>query len=339
MKRKLLISVLLVSLVGLLPSVAEHSRASLYASSMDDLLSYIPKAAEGVVVINIREASKRGLYEELQKYPEIMSGLKEAEKETGVDLWNEIHYIAIVFNKFQKESDPKIYGLFNTSISEDQVINIIRTKGEKEVNTVNIEGRMAYEVGDNTSKSYFAFGDQNMAVIAENKDDLIAGLEGLKRTRGSITSNPVFSGIFESVNKNHIVWGVIAIPEHAKQEAAAQQGPGAFFAKMKAVYLGFSYDTKGLYIDLNFYVPEAKDAKTLAQTLEGFKGMGKMSVAQEMPEITKYIDLIMITQEVDHVKMSLHLTQVQLDEIEKILDAIKAKEESPEKSKAEMKNQ
>jgi hypothetical protein len=313
----------------------------------EDILTWLPQSAQGVVVIDVHRAMTTEFVDKQIKENKDYQKYQELIKETGIDPQKDIQTVGVALIS-EKDAENK------TNVQPGVAINMTYKKDallakikEKATNVIeqDYDGVKLYGVKEEDAKQlmFGAFYDETH-ILFGSEGTIKAMIDVAHKKAPNVLKNDVLVPLMKTANKSAMLWSAISIPKELSAEA--EKNPmTADLQSIKAVLLSFDYRDKALQFEIKGVGGDADKNKKLADTLNGFKALGGLA-GGEKPEIGELINKIEISSAPDNVKIFANLPEDLLSKLSKTaqtavqekLGAGKA-EEKKEEAKVEKKEE
>ena len=262
--------------------------------SAEGLLAYLPKSANGVIVMDLgrilnTDAANNALKEDkaVQKYQEFV-------QKTGIDPQKDIHFVAIGLAGNMTAQAPEAAVVVNMNYKKDDLLAKIKAEA-KNLQESTYAGLTLYTVPekDGSKQAYLAFLDPSL-VAGGSEAALKSVIDVYQGKAPSVLKNEALSEILKGVQKDAMVWAAFSIPA-AAMEMASSKNP--MMANLKGLYgltLFFDYKNKSLLAEIKGLNKDAAKNKEIATMLDGLKAMGAMASTKE-PSLGEVLDKIQIS--------------------------------------------
>lgn len=332
MSRKALLSLFIIAALAILPVACKKGESdSVALGSVSDFREMVVKDAAGYVVMNFKTMSEKGLFDELLKDAKSLDELNRFQKSTGIDPKKDLETGIIVLMSIPSgptTGNEEMYFIASGKFDQKKITASLKEENKGALKEEKIAGHTVYhgritDTETQVEKDLFvSFKDNNLVLFASNAASIQNAIQIVDGKKDSIAKGSKLYDMTDNVNKDHMFWGLLTIPEASKKEL--ENGPGMMFPAFKeinCIYFGGTYDGKNLGIDANLFTEKSESIKELATTLNSFKDMMKSFASQgeqENPETAKAMELINqinIGSEKDSVKISISLTKEQLEKL------------------------
>jgi Protein of unknown function (DUF3352) len=307
---------LALAVIGLSACKSKSGAAS------EDILTWLPQAAQGVVVIDV----KRGMTTEFvdktikenKKYEEYQKFIKD----TGIDPQKDIYALAVALMS-ETDAEGKMKAqpgiVVNLAYKKDVLLAKLKEKAT-DVTEKDYDGVVLYGFKDEESKQpmFGAFYDETHLLFG-TEGTIKAMIDVAKKKTPNVLKSEALIPLMKTANKSAMLWAAISIPK--EMSAEAEKNPmTADLQSITAVMLAFDYRDKALQFEIKGVGGDADKNKKLADTLNGFKALGGMA-GGEKPEIGELINKIEISSAPDYVKIYANLPEDLLTKLGKTAQA------------------
>jgi len=281
------------------------------SAKADDMLTLIPKTAEGVFVIDLKRMLNIAFVDESLKTGDDAAKYKEFIEKTGIDPQKDVFLAAIGISQAAgAEGKPaaQAAGVVNLKYDQAKVLAAIKEKSPELQESV-YEGVPIFTAPetDGSAPVYGAFlDDSNIAVGVE------AGVKSIidvfKGKAESALKNSTLMDLVKTANKTALAWSVFSFsPEQIKQMTESTPMLQSLDA-LKALMIYVDDKNKGLQAEIKAISSDAAKNKELADMLTGLKAMGSMGVS-EKPEMGELLNKIEISSGADYIKIFVDLPE------------------------------
>jgi hypothetical protein len=311
------------------------------AGGADNVLSLIPKDAQGVVVFDVNKAMTTDIVDKTIKENKDYQKYQEFIKETGIDPQKDIFYVAVgLIQKKTEGGETEQQGVVvaNMKYNKDVLLAKVKEKasGLKEE---TYEGVTVYAITEKEEgkPTYGAFLDASNILIG-NEKAVKAVIDISKKKADNVFKNADLSALIKTANKNAMLWSAFSFPPEMMKDMAAKNPMASDLADVKALLVYFDYANKSLQLEIKGLGGDADKNKKLAETLTGYKALGGM-FATEKPEVGELLDKIEVSSAPDYVKIFVNIPEDLLNklsataqkQVEEKLAGMKPEEKKEEK--------
>jgi hypothetical protein len=310
------LSIVLIAVVFVLMVVISAGcggdKAIPVAKDQLNLLTLLPDNAAGIMQMNFSKFSKLDFFDKMIKGKK-ESGIDDAKKmfedyqdfvaKTGIDPKKDIYSLAVAFAgevsiAAKDGKDQDLAAVINLNYDREKVMALLKETGTKYTEEaykglaiLNVEGE----------------GQGNMAVcfidnktIAAGKNEMVKKVIDLAKGEGqSVLTNAKLKPYIDKFKSGVILSFVFEFPESAKKV----QDNGMVkmdFSKAEVIQGSIDYDANSLTGVIEMISDNEQANKDLANTLNGFKGMGAMAG----PEVAELVNNIKITGSADRLTLA-----------------------------------
>lgn len=332
MSRKAMLSIFIIATLAILPVACKKGDSgSVALGPVSDFREMVAKDAAGYVVMNFKTMSEKGLFDEVLKDAKSLEELNRFQKSTGIDPKKDLETGIIVLMSIPSgptTGNEEMYFIASGKFDQKKITASLKEENKGTLQEEKIAGHTVYhgkitDTETQVEKDLFvSFKDNNLILFASNDASIQNAIQIVDGKKDSIAKGSKLYDMTDNVNKDHMFWGLLTIPEASKKEL--ENGPGMMFPAFKeinCIYFGGTYDGKNLGIDANLFTEKSDSVKELATTLNSFKDMMKSFASQgeqENPETAKAMEIINkinISSEKDSVKISVSLSKEQLEKL------------------------
>jgi hypothetical protein len=296
-----------------------------------DMLSMLPKATTGVILIDVNRALNTELVSKALKEGDNAAKYQEAIKKLGLDPQKDVYFLAVGLIGGFGGADMSGVGVLNVKYTKDTLLanmkaegakftegvyegvpTILMAQGEKEdAAAEKTEEAEKKEGADKVEKPaeaaapekavMGAFLDASNIAIGPEKE-VKAVIDVLKKKAENATANPDLMAQVKGVNKNAMLWGVFAFKAEDVKKMVEATPMLSSLASLKALVLAFDYANAVLDIEIKAVTSDAGKNKEIADMLNGFKAMGSMAAGSK-PEVGELLGKIEVTSAADNVRL------------------------------------
>ncbi len=311
--------VCVLSIVALTLSFAACQKAGIPvagSAKAEDMLTLIPKTAQGVFVIDVHRGMNIPFVDKAVKTGEDAAKYQEFIAKIGVDPQKDVYYAAIGISQApgaEGKPQPEIAAVLNLKYDQAKTAAAIKEKSPA-YQEMTHEGVTYFTVPDEGEKPMFgAYLDaSNIAVGTETGVKSI--IDVMKGKAEAVVKNAEFMKQIKAVNKTALVWSVFLFtPEQVKQMSESTPMISGL-ESLQAMSLFVDDKNKGLQVEIKALMPDAAKAKEIADMLTGFKALGSMG-AGEKPEIGELMNKIDISSGPEGVKIYIDLPEALMDKL------------------------
>ena len=300
------ITTLSLALVLLLFGIAACKKAGPPAAgsaTATDMLSMIPKSAQGVVVLDVHAALNTAFVDKMLKEGEDKQKYLDFIKDTGIDPQKDIYLavIGLMGTGWLNNASPAI--VVNLKYYKDKLLAKLKEKATNVTEEV-YEGLTLYTVPEADDKKPMTgvFYDASNIILGEAKD-VKAVIDVVKKGGENILKNETLSALLKSADKSAIVWAAVAFPPDMMKSVAAQNPMASSLENMKSLLVALNYKNKAIQIEIKGMGGDAEKNKQTAEALNGLKALGAMA-STEKPEIGELVNKIEVTSSAEFVKIA-----------------------------------
>ena len=293
-------------------------------SKTDEILTWLPQSAMGVVVVDVKRAMSTEFVDKSIKENKEYAKYQEFVKETGIDPQRDVYTVGVaLMSEPDAEGKPKAQPgvAINMTYKKDVLLAKLKEKAtgvtEQDYNGVTIYGMKDKE--DEAKPPMFGAFFDDTHILFGTETTIKAMIDTAHKKAGNAAKSEVLVPLMKTVNKNAMLWAAISIPKELAAEA--EKSPmTADLKSIKALLMSFDYRDKALQLEIKGIGADADTNKKLADTLNGFKALGSMA-GGEKPEIGELIDKIEITSAPDNIKIFANLPDALLTKLSKTAQA------------------
>ena len=300
------ITTLSLALVLLLFGIAACKKAgppTAGSATATDMLSMIPKSAQGVVVLDVHAGLNTAFVDKMLKEGEDKQKYLDFIKDTGIDPQKDIYLavIGLMGTGGLNNASPAI--VVNLKYDKDKLLAKLKEKATNVTEEV-YEGLTLYTVPEADDKKPMTgvFYDASNIILGEAKD-VKAVIDVVKKGGENILKNETLSALLKSADKSAIVWAAVAFPPDMMKSVAAQNPMASSLENMKSLLVALNYKNKAIQIEIKGMGGDAEKNKQTAEALNGLKALGAMA-STEKPEIGELVNKIEVTSSAEFVKIA-----------------------------------
>jgi hypothetical protein len=273
------------------------------SATATDMLSMIPKSAQGVVVLDVHAGLNTAFVDKMLKEGEDKQKYLDFIKDTGIDPQKDIYLavIGLMGTGGLNNASPAI--VVNLKYDKDKLLAKLKEKATNVTEEV-YEGLTLYTVPEADDKKPMTgvFYDASNIILGEAKD-VKAVIDVVKKGGENILKNETLSPLLKSADKSAIVWAAVAFPPDMMKSVAAQNPMASSLENMKSLLVALNYKNKALQIEIKGMGGDAEKNKQTAEALNGLKALGAMA-STEKPEIGELVNKIEVTSSAEFVKIA-----------------------------------
>ena len=308
MKKLAIGSLVLILLVFGFAACKKAGAPAAGSAKAADMLSMIPKSAQGVVVLDVHAGMNTAVIDKALKDSKDSAKYLEFIKETGIDLQKDIYYavVGLMGTEGLKDASPAI--VVNLKYDKDKLLAKLKEKATNVTEEV-YEGLTLYTVPEADEKKPMSgvFYDASNIIFGEAKD-VKAVIDVVKKGGENVLKNDALAALLKTADKSAMVWAAVAFPPDMMKSMAAQNPMASSLENMKSVLLALNYKAKALQIEIKGMGGDAEKNKQTADALNGLKALGAMASA-EKPEIGELVNKIEVTSSAAFVKIAANLPE------------------------------
>jgi hypothetical protein len=284
------------------------------SASATDMLSMIPKSAQGIVVIDVHAGMTAAFVDKAIKDSKDNQKYLDFIKETGIDPQKDIYYavIGMMGTEGLDKASPAI--VVNLKYDKDKLLAKLKEKSTN-VTEETYEGLTLYTVPEAEEKKPMSgvFYDASNIIIGEAKD-VKAVIDVVKKGADNVLKNESLAGLLKSADQSAMIWAAVVLPPEAMKSMATQNPMASSLENMKSLLVALDYKNKTLRIEIKGMGGDAEKNKQTADALNGFKALGAMA-AVEKPEIGELVNKIEVTSSAEFVKIAALLPEELLNKL------------------------
>jgi len=325
MRKFIVGSLVLVLLVFGFAACKKAGAPAAGAASAADMLSMIPKAAQGVVVIDIHAGMNSVFIDKAIKDAKDNQKYLDFIAQTGIDPQKDIYYAVV--GLMGSEGLDKTSPVVVVNLKYDQAKLLAKLK-EKATNVTEetYEGLTLYTAADPGEQKPMSgvFYDGSNIIVGEAKN-VKAVIDVVKKGADSILKNEALTALLKSADQTAMLWAAAVLPPEAMKTVAAQNPMAASLDSLKSILIALDYKNQALRIEIKGMGGDAAKNKQTADALTGLKALGAMA-AGEKPEIGELVNKIEVTSSAEFVKIAALLPEELLTKLSATAkDAVKEK--------------
>ena len=284
------------------------------SANASDMLSMIPKSAQGVVVIDVHAGMTTAVIDKALKDSKDNEKYLAFIKDTGIDPQKDIYYavIGLMGSEGLKDASPAV--VVNLKYDKDKLLAKMKEKAAKVTEEV-YEGLTLYTAAEADEKKPMSgvFYDASNIIVGEAKD-VKAVIDVLKKGADSVLKNEALSALLKTADQTAMLWAAVALPPEAMKSLAAQNPMAASVENLKSLLIAIDYKNKALRIEIKGMGGDAAKNKETADALTGLKALGAMA-SSEKPEIGELMNKIEVTSSPEFVKIAAMLPEELLNKL------------------------
>jgi len=303
MKKLAIGSLVLILLVFGFAACKKAGAPAAGSAKAADMLSMIPKSAQGVVVLDVHAGMNTAVIDKALKDGKDNAKYLEFIKETGIDPQKDIYFavVGLMGAEGLKDASPAI--VVNLKYDKDKLLAKLKEKATKVTEEV-YEGLTLYTVPEADEKKPMSgvFYDGSNIIVGEAKD-VKAVIDVLKKGADSVLKNDALAALLKTADQTAMLWAAMALPAEAMKSLAAQNPMASSIENLKSVLIALDYKNKALRIEIKGMGGDAAKNKETADALNGLKALGAMA-SSEKPEIGELMNKIEVTSSPEFVKIA-----------------------------------
>jgi hypothetical protein len=179
---------------------------------------------------------------------------------------------------------------------------------------IHKEGALTIYEGKHGGDPAFAtFPSKDTLLLSPSRAALTAAASGTN------TLGKDVAGLVGQVDGRQSVWAAALLPDDAKRALTKQPQTAELASKIKGFTVAVNVD-RDVQMNLNVLTTEAKAAESIAELLEGLKGLGKLyaaSVPQIGPYLGQAMDSIKIATSQASVTAAVQVSEQTIDQVVK----------------------
>jgi len=273
------------------------------SASAADMLSMLPKAAHGVVVVDLHAGLNVAFVDKAIKDSKDNQKYLEFVKETGIDPQKDVYFAVVGLMGPESMTDNSPAIIVNLKYDKAKLLAKLKEKATN-VSEETYEGLTLYTVPDADEKKPMTgcfFDGSN--IIFGQAQDVKAVIDVVKKGADSVLKNEGLSGLLKSADQSALLWAAVKLPAEAMKALATQNPMASSLENMKSMLLALEYKNKALRIEIKGLGGDAEKNKQTAEALSGLKALGAMA-AGEKPEIGELVNKIEVSSSGEFVKIA-----------------------------------
>jgi hypothetical protein len=322
------------------------------SATADDMLSLMPKAAQGIISIDLHSVMETELVRQLIEDQEGFEELQKFTEKTGIDPQQDIYFITIgITGGFETKSAEGV-GIINLKYDKEGLLAMLKEEAgditeteyegftlymaEEDMESEYPEEDFEYEeegyeeedaAEDESAKEdemiFFTFLDESN-IVAGNEAEVKSVIDIFQKKADNVLKNEELKPLLAKANKKAMFWGAFLLPPELMDEAATENPMLGNLKGLTSFALYFDYKNNNISAEILVLNDDEEKNKQIADFLNGIKGLGGM-VSGEKPELGELINKIAISSAADHVKVSASVPE---DLIKTIMEKEKADPET-----------
>ncbi len=254
-RRNFVISSALLAAIAFAPTACKKEGGGGASGASGDMLSFLPKASQGVVGVSWAKARSSALFKSYEDklLKEMPEEIEKIKTECGIDLLADINTIVIAANSSEKDAIVAIKGDFDQKKVEECVTKMDGTVKDG-----------AYTIDGDVTNAYWP-----------SKDTLLIS-EGLSSEKikaaaadGSVKDNKELMSLIGKVDTSATIWAAGNVPAEAGGAMGMMGG-----TPPKSAYLSLVIDS-GIAAKVGMVFEKAEDATNLNTQMAMMLGMAK----------------------------------------------------------------
>jgi len=254
-RHNFIISSALLAAIAFTPTACKKEGGGGTSGSSGDMLSFMPKASEGVIGISWAKARSSALFKSYEEklLKEMPPEIEKIKTECGIDLMADINTIVIAANSSQKDALIAVKGAFDQKKVEECVTKMGGTVKDG-----------AYTIEGDVTNAYWPSSDT--IIISEGLSS-----EKIKAAAadGSVKDNKDLMGLIGKVDTSATVWAAGKVPAEAGGAMGMMGG-----SPPKSAYLSLVVDS-GVSATVGMVFEKSEDATSLNAQMTMMLEMGK----------------------------------------------------------------
>ena len=326
MKRHSAIALAMLLVVFGLSTCAKSTAPKAGTAKAADLLSLLPGASKGVIVIDVHrimqtEAAAKAIAENKDK-----AKYDEFVQTTGIDPQKDVFYFvgALLGDFGQKEMDGA--GLVNLKYDKEKLLAILQKEGG-EMTSEEYNGFTVYKAKASGEKQPVSGVFLDESNILFGTDAAVKQVVDVRQKKSdNVWKSESLSPLLKGMNTSAMVWGAFSVPQDTMKQASSQNPMLGAFSDIRSLLISFDYKDKNVLAEIKAMSPDAAKNKQMADTLNGFKALGAGAAAKE-PQLGELLGKIEIGSAGDHVKISAHIPEALLQSLSQKVKVQKPQQE------------
>ncbi len=295
---------LVIAVLLLLPSWARQAHATGAA------LQFVPSDSMAVVGIDFDKlrttAVQKTVEQALRKDKDAIKNIEELRKETGFDVFKDIHGLTVVLPEEVLKDDNQFVMILEANINEAKMVKFIEKKDGK-----------ALPKKSGANGDFYELDGGRAGLAFRGKFVIIGGMATFEKAIGKNDPAQVFPTLRASVEKE-MLWiagstTVVSRQKLGKQDANA--------GKLESFAAGLSIPS-GAKMKASAHFSDAAAADTLAKLMtKGLAELGNDSTMQQMG-LAELASRVTVSANGSDLSISVDLTKGQIEKIAKSIQAL-----------------
>jgi len=329
MRKRLAVACALLLVISGLMSCAKSKAPKAGAAKAGDLLSLLPSASRGVIVIDVHramqtEAAAKAIAENKDK-----AKYDEFVQTSGIDLQKDVFYFvgALLGNFGQKEMDG--VGLVNLKYNKEKLLAVLQKEGG-EMTSEEYNGFTIHKAKATGEKQPVNLAFLDESNILFGTDVAVKQVIDVRQKKGdNVWKSESLSPLIKGTNTSAILWGVFSVPQDTLKQATSQNPMIGAFSDIRSLLISFDYKDGNVLAEIKAMSPDPAKNKQMADTLNGFRALGAGAAAKE-PQLGELLGKIEIGSSNDHVKISASIPEALLQSLSQKVKVQKSPQEQEE---------
>ena len=331
MKKTLCLGLTIVALAfSFISCAGKPSIPKAGSARAEDMLTLIPKASTGVIVVNLQKAMNTAFAQKAITENENYKKYQEFVQATGIDPQKDVYFMAVSLagDLTRPGANAEGSAVINMRFKKD----LLEAKIKEKLGDILSADYNGFKIFQYTDPSYQnasagAFLDDSNIVVG-SESGVKATIDVFLKKAENVLANKDMMALIDSTNKAALVWCAFTVP----QEATDKLAENPFLSSLKGIkslVLSFDYKNKSIIAEIAASgLDEAKN-KQLAETLSGFKSLASAGVAKD-PKIGELLNKIEISSTAASVRIFASIPEELLQELSKKVNLQKALGEKKE---------
>jgi len=303
-KTYLVVLAVLVAALNIASCAKQPAAPVAGSAKAEDLLSLLPKGAQGVIVIDIHRLMQTAAVSKNIQEGENSQKYQKFVQDTGIDPQKDVYFAvaAMMGDVGQTAQDGAV--LVNLKYDKEKLLAQLRQQ-RGELTQSEYGGSTIYQAPAEEGKKPMAGAFLDASNILLGSEAAVKQVIDISQKKAeNIWKSEELPALLKGMDTSSMIWGAFMVPAKAAEQAATQNPMLGAFSDIRSILIAFDSKNNNFAAEIKAMCPLADKNKQMAEALIGFKGLGGAAVSAKEPLLGEVLDKIEITSGADHVKIS-----------------------------------
>lgn len=303
-KISLVILAVLITAFSIASCAKQPAAPTAGSAKAEDLLSLLPKEAQGVIVIDIHRLMQTAAVTKNIQEGENSQKYQKFVQDTGIDPQKDVYFAVAAMMGDIGQTAQEGVALVNLKYDKEKLLALLRQE-KGELTQAEYSGLTIYQAAPEE-------GQKPMAGVFLDASNILLGSELAvkqvidisQKKADNIWKSEQLPALLKGMDASSMIWGAFMVPAKAAEQAATQNPMLGAFSDIRSILIAFDSKNNAFAAEIKAMSPNADKNKQMAEALIGFKGLGGAAVSAKEPLLGEMLNKIEITSAADHVKIS-----------------------------------